>query len=50
MQKYKLINTKTKEEHLCDKVTIDGFVAVNKVGKHQAPHYNDMRKEKESKL
>ena len=25
MQKYKLINTKTKEEHLCDKVTIDGF-------------------------
>ena len=23
--KYKLINTKTKEEHLCDKVTIDGF-------------------------
>ena len=22
---YKLINTKTKEEHLCDKVTIDGF-------------------------
>lgn len=25
MQKYKLINTKTKEEHLCDKVTIDWF-------------------------
>ena len=23
--KYKLINQKTKEEHLCDKVTIDGF-------------------------
>ena len=23
--KYKLINTKTKEEHLCEKVTIDGF-------------------------
>ena len=23
--KYKLINTKTKEETLCDKVTIDGF-------------------------
>jgi len=23
--KYKLINTRTKEEHLCDKVTIDGF-------------------------
>lgn len=23
--KYKLINLKTKEEHLCDKVTIDGF-------------------------
>lgn len=23
--KYKLINTKTKEEHLCDKVTIGGF-------------------------
>jgi hypothetical protein len=23
--KYKLINSKTKEEHLCDKVTIDGF-------------------------
>ena len=22
---YKLINTKNKEEHLCDKVTIDGF-------------------------
>lgn len=22
---YKLINTQTKEEHLCDKVTIDGF-------------------------
>lgn len=25
MSKYKLINLKTKEEHLCDKVTIDGF-------------------------
>ena len=25
MKKYKLINTTTKEEHLCDKVTIDGF-------------------------
>lgn len=25
MPKYKLINTKTKEEHLCDKVTIDEF-------------------------
>jgi hypothetical protein len=25
MKKYKLINLKTKEEHLCDKVTIDGF-------------------------
>lgn len=25
MSKYKLINTTTKEEHLCDKVTIDGF-------------------------
>ena len=25
MSKYKLINQKTKEEHLCDKVTIDGF-------------------------
>lgn len=25
MQKYKLINLQTKEEHLCDKVTIDGF-------------------------
>lgn len=25
MKKYKLINTKTNEEHLCDKVTIDGF-------------------------
>jgi len=23
--KYKLINLKTKKEHLCDKVTIDGF-------------------------
>ena len=23
--KYKLINIKTKEETLCDKVTIDGF-------------------------
>ena len=23
--KYKLMNTRTKEEHLCDKVTIDGF-------------------------
>jgi hypothetical protein len=23
--KYKLINNKTKEEHLCEKVTIDGF-------------------------
>lgn len=23
--KYKLINNQTKEEHLCDKVTIDGF-------------------------
>ena len=25
MQKYKLINLQTKGEHLCDKVTIDGF-------------------------
>ncbi|XAI97324.1 hypothetical protein [Leptolyngbya phage Lbo-JY46] len=25
MQKYKLIHVQTKEEHLCDKVTIDGF-------------------------
>lgn len=25
MNKFKLINSKTKEEHLCDKVTIDGF-------------------------
>lgn len=25
MSKYKLINNRTKEEHLCDKVTIDGF-------------------------
>ena len=25
MSKYKLINNKTKEEHLCNKVTIDGF-------------------------
>lgn len=25
MPKYKLINTKTKEEHLCDKIVIDGF-------------------------
>jgi len=25
MKKYKLINTKTDEEYLCDKVTIDGF-------------------------
>lgn len=25
MKKYKLINTKTKEEHLCNKITIDGF-------------------------
>ena len=25
MKKYKLINTTTKEEHLCDKVIIDGF-------------------------
>lgn len=25
MVKYKLININTKEEHLCDKVTIDGF-------------------------
>lgn len=25
MNKYKLINTQTKKEHLCDKVTIDGF-------------------------
>ena len=25
MSKYKLINTKTKEEHLCEKVTINGF-------------------------
>jgi len=23
--KYELINTKTKEEHLCNKITIDGF-------------------------
>lgn len=23
--KYKLINNQTKEEHLCDKITIDGF-------------------------
>lgn len=25
MKKYKLINSKTNEEHLCEKVTIDGF-------------------------
>lgn len=25
MNKYKLINLNTKEEQLCDKVTIDGF-------------------------
>lgn len=25
MSKYKLINNQTKEEHLCNKVTIDGF-------------------------
>lgn len=25
MKIYKLINTKTKEEHLCNKITIDGF-------------------------
>lgn len=25
MKKYKLINNQTKEEHLCNKVTIDGF-------------------------
>ena len=25
MKHYKLINTQTKEEHLCDKITIDGF-------------------------
>lgn len=25
MNKYKLINYKTKEEHFCEKVTIDGF-------------------------
>ena len=25
MKKYKLINTKTKEEHLCNKITIGGF-------------------------
>ena len=25
MREYKLINTKTNEEHLCEKVTIDGF-------------------------
>lgn len=25
MKKYKLINNQTKEEYLCDKVTIDGF-------------------------
>lgn len=25
MKKYKLINKQTKEEHLCDKVTMDGF-------------------------
>ena len=25
MSKYRLINLQTKEEHLCDKVTIDGF-------------------------
>lgn len=25
MSKYKLINSTTKEEHLCDKITIDGF-------------------------
>jgi hypothetical protein len=25
MKKYKLIHTKTKEEHLCERITIDGF-------------------------
>lgn len=25
MNKYKLINLNTKEEHFCDKITIDGF-------------------------
>ena len=29
MKKYKLINTTTKEEHLCDKVTIDEFILVS---------------------
>jgi|LakMenE01Jun11ns_1017448.scaffolds.fasta_scaffold6530381_1 hypothetical protein len=32
-----------------DKV-LDGFTAIDKVGKHQAPYYNDMRKEKNDKL
>ena len=26
---YKLKNIKTKEEHLCDKVIIDGFILVS---------------------
>ena len=27
--KYELINTENKEEHLCDKVTIDGLFLVS---------------------
>lgn len=44
MNKYKLINTKTKEEHLCDKVTIAGFdyyVSNETVGfTYNKPTYN----------
>ena len=34
MKTYKLINIKIKEEHLCDKVTIDGFDYYEKLKKN----------------
>lgn len=39
--KYRLINTKTSESHLCDKVTIDGFdyYVSDKIIKDVRPYY-----------
>lgn len=46
--KYKLINTITKEEHLCDKVTIDEFdyYVSDKVIKDVRPYHGKWQIEK----
>ena len=49
MSKYKLINKQTGEEHLCDKVTIDGFdyyVSDEKIltGDYKYHHVTGLRK------